>query len=93
MVEADLASALRTADEVVLAPVYRKTVAEAIRLSPERVVAMLTTKGVRARYLPRIEDIVKVVVEESREGDQVVIMSNGAFDGIHNKLLTSLSVA
>jgi UDP-N-acetylmuramate: L-alanyl-gamma-D-glutamyl-meso-diaminopimelate ligase len=93
IMEADLASALMNADEVVLAPVYRKTVAETIRLSPERVIAMLTTNGVRARHLPKVNDIVKVVVEEAREGDQIVIMSNGAFGGIHNKLLTALSVA
>jgi UDP-N-acetylmuramate: L-alanyl-gamma-D-glutamyl-meso-diaminopimelate ligase len=93
LVEADLVSALMKADEVVLAPVYRKTVAEAMRLSPERVIAMLTTNGVRARYLSEVEDIVKVVAEEAREGDQIVIMSNGAFAGIHNKLLTALSVA
>jgi len=93
LVEADLVSALMNADEVVLAPVYRKTVAEAMRLSPERVIAMLTTNGVRARYLSEVEEIVKVVAEEAREGDQIVIMSNGAFAGIHNKLLTALSVA
>ena len=54
---------------------------------------MLTANGVRARYLSEVEDIVKVVAEEAREGDQIVIMSNGAFAGIHHKLLTALSVA
>ena len=93
LIEADLASALMKADEVVLAPVYRKTVAEAMRLSPERVIAMLTTNGIRARYLSEVGDIVKAVAEEAREGDQIVIMSNGAFAGIHHRLLTALSVA
>jgi len=37
-----------------------------------------------------IDALVGAVSEEAREGDQVVIMSNGGFGGIHRKLLDSL---
>jgi UDP-N-acetylmuramate: L-alanyl-gamma-D-glutamyl-meso-diaminopimelate ligase len=41
--------------------------------------------------VPKVDDIVKLVVDEAREGDLVVVMSNGGFDGIHDKLLTALA--
>jgi UDP-N-acetylmuramate: L-alanyl-gamma-D-glutamyl-meso-diaminopimelate ligase len=33
---------------------------------------------------------VRTVAEESKPGDVVVVMSNGGFDGIHDKLLAAL---
>jgi UDP-N-acetylmuramate: L-alanyl-gamma-D-glutamyl-meso-diaminopimelate ligase len=46
--------------------------------------------GRHARYIPRTEDIVDTVARESVPGDLVVIMSNGGFDDIHQKLLAAL---
>ncbi|CAM2804680.1 UDP-N-acetylmuramate:L-alanyl-gamma-D-glutamyl-meso-diaminopimelate ligase [Vibrio rarus] len=40
-----------------------------------------------------VDDIVKTLVKESRTGDQILIMSNGGFAGIHNKLLQALQAA
>jgi UDP-N-acetylmuramate: L-alanyl-gamma-D-glutamyl-meso-diaminopimelate ligase len=37
-----------------------------------------------------VDDIVRIVETESRPGDLVVIMSNGGFGGIHDKLLDAL---
>ena len=90
--EADLTSALMNADEVVLPAVYRKTLPKVARLAPERVVAALNARGVRARHLQKVDEIVKVVTREAREGDQVIVMSNGSFGDIHTKLLTALSI-
>ena len=39
-----------------------------------------------------VEEIVKTLSGELRSGDVVAIMSNGAFGGIHEKVLTALSV-
>ena len=46
----------------------------------------------KSRVLDRIEDIVAEVAAEARTGDQVVVMSNGGFGGIHDKLLAALSI-
>ena len=35
--------------------------------------------------------VCQIVADEHRHGDLAVIMSNGAFGGIHRKLLTALS--
>jgi UDP-N-acetylmuramate: L-alanyl-gamma-D-glutamyl-meso-diaminopimelate ligase len=74
----------------VLPAVFRSTLPEPERLSPEHVVAELKASGVDARYIPAVDDIVRTVAAEAREGDLVVIMSNGGFENIHQKLMTAL---
>ncbi len=88
--QSDFAKALARADRVVLPAVFRSTLPEADRLSPEAVVNDLREAGVDARYIPEIPEIVRTVAKEAREGDLVVVMSNGGFDGIHQKLLSAL---
>lgn len=59
-------------------------------LDPHAVVATLRNTGIDADYLPEVDEIVRRVVEE-RSGDEVVlVMSNGGFGGIHEKLLAAL---
>ena len=38
-----------------------------------------------------IEDLVSVICREARPGDQILVMSNGGFAGIHDRLLRGLS--
>jgi UDP-N-acetylmuramate: L-alanyl-gamma-D-glutamyl-meso-diaminopimelate ligase len=86
----DFVEALRGADEVVLAHLFRERVPEAERLSPQEIVTDLKELGTSAHYLPTTEDIVRHVAGCARSGDLVVVMSNGGFDGIHDKLLAAL---
>jgi UDP-N-acetylmuramate: L-alanyl-gamma-D-glutamyl-meso-diaminopimelate ligase len=86
----EFARALAGADCVVLPAVFRSTLPEADRLSPEALIADLQAAGVDARYIPRVDDIVEAVARGARPGDLVVIMSNGGFEGIHQKLLAAL---
>jgi UDP-N-acetylmuramate: L-alanyl-gamma-D-glutamyl-meso-diaminopimelate ligase len=37
-----------------------------------------------------VDEIVRTVERESRPGDLVIVMSNGGFDDIHQKLLKAL---
>jgi UDP-N-acetylmuramate: L-alanyl-gamma-D-glutamyl-meso-diaminopimelate ligase len=50
----------------------------------------LRAAGKHARVIPKVDDIVATVAAEAREGDLVIVMSNGGFDGIHDKLLQAL---
>jgi UDP-N-acetylmuramate: L-alanyl-gamma-D-glutamyl-meso-diaminopimelate ligase len=86
----DFAEAFRSADEVVVASVFRSTLPERERLSEAQLVADLHEAGVSARHLPDVETIVRQVSQEARDGDLIVIMSNGGFGGIHRKLLEAL---
>ena len=79
------------ADEIILAAVYRSTLSDAERLNVDDLVRDLRSAGRRARLIPTADEIVPAVAAEARQGDLVVIMSNGAFDGIHEKLLAALA--
>jgi UDP-N-acetylmuramate: L-alanyl-gamma-D-glutamyl-meso-diaminopimelate ligase len=78
------------ADEVLIADVFRASLPDDERLSVEELVRDIARSGRHARHLPRVEEIVAAIASEAREGDLVVIMSNGAFGGIHEKLLAAL---
>jgi UDP-N-acetylmuramate: L-alanyl-gamma-D-glutamyl-meso-diaminopimelate ligase len=46
--------------------------------------------GERAGFGANVEALVKDLVEDSRPGDHILVMSNGGFGGLHDKLLTAL---
>ncbi len=87
----DFAEAFGDADEVVIAGVFRSSLPEAERLSAEQLVADLSGRGQHARHIPDVDGIVQTIVAEHRAGDVVVLMSNGGFGGIHQKLLQALA--
>ena len=59
-------------------------------MNPHELVAGWRTAGKQAEYLPDTNDIVRYLTD-SMSGDEVVlIMSNGGFGGIHEKLITAL---
>ncbi len=87
----DFARAFQAADQVIVAPVFRSTLPEEQRLLVPRLVADLTAAGVAAREVPTVEGIVATIVAEAREGDDVLVMSNGGFGGIHGRLLEALA--
>jgi UDP-N-acetylmuramate: L-alanyl-gamma-D-glutamyl-meso-diaminopimelate ligase len=78
-------------DEVILASVFRSSLPEDERLSVEEIVKSLNAAGRHARHIPGVSEIVETIAAEAREDDLVVIMSNGGFDGIHDKLLAALA--
>ena len=82
--------AFGSADEVVIGQVYRSSLPPCERLDERLLVTGLRESGLHARYIPEVSDIVRAVVDEAREGDLVVVMSNGAFGEIHNRLLAAL---
>ncbi len=50
----------------------------------------LAPLGAKARSFDDIGAVVEAVVAEARTGDQVLVMSNGGFGGIHGRLLERL---
>ena len=86
-----LPQAFDSADEVILAPVWlADTIPEAERLDPERVAHDLRERGRSAVCLPGVDAIVGRLAEALQPGDVVVVMSNGAFGGLHDRLLEKL---
>jgi UDP-N-acetylmuramate: L-alanyl-gamma-D-glutamyl-meso-diaminopimelate ligase len=86
----DFARAFARADEVLIAPLFRSKLPESERLSIPQLVRDVRACGPSARAADSIDDIVDTIVREHRPGDLVVLMSNGGFGGIHQKLLRAL---
>jgi UDP-N-acetylmuramate: L-alanyl-gamma-D-glutamyl-meso-diaminopimelate ligase len=84
------AASFAAADEIVIAQVYRGQLPADERLSPDRLVEDLAAAGRHARFVPDVGSIVALLARELRDGDIVVVMSNGGFGGIHEKLLAAL---
>ena len=54
---------------------------------------LLEASPVPARLLDDLDALVAALVAEARPLDRIVVMSNGGFGGIHDKLLAALEVA
>ncbi|MEE8428584.1 MAG: UDP-N-acetylmuramate:L-alanyl-gamma-D-glutamyl-meso-diaminopimelate ligase [Gammaproteobacteria bacterium] len=76
-----LASSLRTADHVwIFRPVDL----------PWDPGVVATELGAQARVTDSVDEIISDVVSEARSGDHIVIMSNGGFEDIHERLIQKL---
>jgi UDP-N-acetylmuramate: L-alanyl-gamma-D-glutamyl-meso-diaminopimelate ligase len=51
----------------------------------------LRSRGKEAEYVPAVDDIVALLARDARRDDVVLVMSNGAFGGLHDKLLAALA--
>ena len=92
MFQREFTAALSEADEVILAGVFgAEKIPAHERLSPEEVVAELCASGRPAQVIPEVDGIVSRLAETCRQGDLILIMSNGGFGGIQEKLKTALS--
>ena len=75
------------ADRVVLSGVYQQQrIPDAERLHPEDVIEALNARGAHAELHPGGDAIVDAIAPQLEPGDVVVLLSNGAFDGIYETL-------
>jgi UDP-N-acetylmuramate: L-alanyl-gamma-D-glutamyl-meso-diaminopimelate ligase len=63
---------------------------DALGWDPAQALAPL---GAKARSFHEIDRLVAAVAAEARAGDHVLVMSNGAFGGVHGRLLDALAAA
>jgi UDP-N-acetylmuramate: L-alanyl-gamma-D-glutamyl-meso-diaminopimelate ligase len=89
--EETLPAALALADRVVLAGVFRaQQLGDENRLEPEAVAARVRELGKSARVFPSAEAIAEQISREAESGDVLLVMSNGSFDGLCERLLAKL---
>jgi UDP-N-acetylmuramate: L-alanyl-gamma-D-glutamyl-meso-diaminopimelate ligase len=88
----DFARSFVGADRVVIAAAHLPgKVPEGERISEKDLVDRMVGLGLDARFIASVDAIVDALTGELREGDRVVVLSNGGFGGIHGKLLQALS--
>lgn len=91
--EREFSQALSSADRVVLAGLYQpEKIPEGERLSPVAVVEEINRlRGDhRAVFINRPDEIPPYVTQEARAGDVILVMSNGSFNGVQEKILQAL---
>jgi UDP-N-acetylmuramate: L-alanyl-gamma-D-glutamyl-meso-diaminopimelate ligase len=89
-----LPQALALGDRVILGGVFRaQQLGDNNRLDPESVAASVRALGKDARVLSGGDAIAEHLAAEARSGDLLLIMSNGSFDGLCEKLLVKLKEA
>jgi UDP-N-acetylmuramate: L-alanyl-gamma-D-glutamyl-meso-diaminopimelate ligase len=87
----EYAESLARAEVVIIAGVENPgKIPEAERLSPKAVATALRGLGREAHYIERVDGIVAHAAGQARPGDVLLVMSNGSFGGIHEKLLETL---
>jgi UDP-N-acetylmuramate: L-alanyl-gamma-D-glutamyl-meso-diaminopimelate ligase len=81
--------------------VHREQLAPALRLADRAwflnssdlgwdLPSAVTALGTRASFAASVDELVKGLADEARPGDHVLVMSNGGFGGLHDKLLATL---
>jgi UDP-N-acetylmuramate: L-alanyl-gamma-D-glutamyl-meso-diaminopimelate ligase len=89
-----LPRALALGDRVILGGVYRaQQLGDDNRMDPEAVAESVRTLGKDARVFPGADAIAEHLAANAKAGDLLLIMSNGSFDGLCEKLLKRLSPA
>ncbi|MCI0417450.1 UDP-N-acetylmuramate:L-alanyl-gamma-D-glutamyl-meso-diaminopimelate ligase [bacterium] len=79
------------ADVAVIASIFEpEKVPEGQRLDPHALVDDIQAAGTGARYIEDRQELIAFVSSEAKPGDKLILMSNGSFDGLHDKLLTEL---
>ena len=86
-------AAFAEADEIVLAGLFHPERYADSALDPAALVERWKKAGKRAHYIPAVPDIVGELTETLGAGDVVLVMSNGGFGGLHEKLLSALEAA
>ena len=87
----EFARSFQEADRVIVAAAHLPgKVPERDRISEGELVRAISELGKDARFVAGVDDIVSVLAAELKEGDRVVVLSNGGFGGIHDKLLRAL---
>jgi UDP-N-acetylmuramate: L-alanyl-gamma-D-glutamyl-meso-diaminopimelate ligase len=86
--QAQYVTAFGAADRVIFAPLGRSNIPEAERLDTAKLAQDI---GERAKATASVDEIIELLVAETRPGDVVALLSNGAFGGIYQKLTARLA--
>lgn len=90
MHQTEYTRAFAAADEVLLAPLGRQNLAPETALDLTRLAEDLNARGTPARAMANVPAIVDYLAANVVPGSVIALLSNGAFGGIHGKLLARL---
>lgn len=93
--EAGYIDAFHEAGRVIIGPVFHRDRYETRygldkMMSVETIVDRLRSDGIPAEHIADFDEIARRVASEAADGDVIVVMSSGAFGGVHEKILQEL---
>jgi len=84
----ELVEALAQADNIILAPVHRKErIPFEERLDTSSIANILRNRGLDAVAVDAFDEVVEKIEKNARRGDVILIMSNGGFGGIKERIV------
>jgi UDP-N-acetylmuramate: L-alanyl-gamma-D-glutamyl-meso-diaminopimelate ligase len=90
----EFTDSLQEADKIIIAGLFHPERYEKDKaICPDEMIEEMRSKGLEADFIPSPEEIVRHLVPQLKSSDIVVVMSNGSFGGIHDKLLNALREA
>ena len=93
LLQSELEYSLSQADGVIISEVPNpEKVPDGELLDVESVIENISSKGKKAFIGLSSDDIVNKLIPLTSSGDTIVVLSNGGFGGIHDKLLEALKV-
>ncbi|MBI4516099.1 MAG: hypothetical protein HY699_09840 [Deltaproteobacteria bacterium] len=90
----DYIEAFAAADRVIIGGVFQKQsdeVASEQLFSPAQLAHDLNARGIEARAFPEVDTITVALSRNTRPGDVILLMSNGSFGGLREKLAAALA--
>jgi UDP-N-acetylmuramate: L-alanyl-gamma-D-glutamyl-meso-diaminopimelate ligase len=93
MHQEEYAASFDAADVALLPPLGRTNLAPDEALDLPGLVAALRERGKEASFLPDVDAIIEELARRAEPGDVIALLSNGAFGGIYEKLLSKLERA
>jgi len=87
--------AFHEADRVIIGPIFHKARYEERygldkMMSVDSILDALKHDGIEGEHIDDFDELARHVAKEAGEGDVVVVMSSGAFGGVHEKILDAL---
>lgn len=71
-------------------PSVKKKIDARDKFSTEKLVGDINNRGVEAHHFEKSDQVIEFLSSKLTDGDLVLIMSNGGFDNIHNKLIEKI---
>jgi UDP-N-acetylmuramate: L-alanyl-gamma-D-glutamyl-meso-diaminopimelate ligase len=88
----EFAASLARADRAIVAsPYLAENIPEKERFDSETAANEIREAGTKADHIADADSIVEFLMEHARKDDVLLIMSNGGFGGLHEKLLNALA--
>lgn len=89
--QAEYGEAFFSADAVVLAPVGRKNIADEERLDVTAIAEVVRGHGIDAVAPADLASVEEAILSRASAGDVILIMSNGDFGGLYDRLIARLA--